>query len=99
MENRKTKGVADAPDGCAAILHYFDRLENWAGRNLMKFMRKCRVLNLGRNNPRHQHTLGAKQLESSFVKEALGVPTNNKFNCKSAMRTCSQDHQQYPALH
>ena len=46
-------GVADAPEGCAAVQRDLNRLEKWADRNLMKF-NKCKVLHLGRDNSRHQ---------------------------------------------
>ena len=47
-----------------------DRLESWVQRNLMKFSKgKCRVLHLGRNNPR----LRADLLQSSSVERDLGL--------------------------
>ncbi|KAK4831780.1 hypothetical protein QYF61_019093 [Mycteria americana] len=47
-------GMADTPEGCAAIQRDLDRLEKWAGRNLVKFDKgKCKVLHLGRNIPMH----------------------------------------------
>jgi len=49
-------------------------MEKQADRNLVKFSKeKCKVLHLGRNNPRYQYMLGSDQLESSFAEKALGV--------------------------
>jgi len=71
-DNTKFRGVADAPEGRAAIQRDLDRLEKWTERNLMKFLKgKCEVLPHGRKNPMHQYTLGLDRLESSFVKNLV----------------------------
>jgi len=64
--------------GRAAIQRDLDKMEKWADRNLLKFIKeKIKVLPVGRHIPRHA---GAAQLESSFVEKDLEVPVNTKLN-------------------
>ncbi|KAK4827311.1 hypothetical protein QYF61_016561 [Mycteria americana] len=77
----KLGGVADTPESRVAIQRDLNSLEEWADRNLMKFNEeKCKVLPLGRNNPRHQVMLGDTQLESSLARKDLGVLVDTKLN-------------------
>ena len=69
------------PEGWAAIQRDLNRLEKWAGRNLIKFNKgKCKVLHLGRNNPMQQYMLAAAQLESSLAEKDLGVLGDTRLN-------------------
>ncbi|KAK4827366.1 hypothetical protein QYF61_017304 [Mycteria americana] len=83
------EGVADTPEGRAAIQKDLERLEKWADRNLMKFNKgKCKVVYLGMNNLIHQYMLGANQLESSFVEKDLESPGEHQVEHEPAMRPC-----------
>ncbi|KAK4811414.1 hypothetical protein QYF61_005063 [Mycteria americana] len=79
-DDNKLGGVADTPEGRAAIQRDLDRLEKRAGRNLTKFKKKCKALPLGRNDPKHQYMLGATQLESSLAEKDLGDLVDTKLN-------------------
>ena len=80
-DDTKLGGVADTPEGCAAIQRDLDRLESWAGKNLMKCNKgKCRVCHLGRNNSRFQYKVGNDLSESSVGERDLGVLVDSRMS-------------------
>ncbi|RMC00519.1 hypothetical protein DUI87_23133 [Hirundo rustica rustica] len=98
-DDTKLGGVADTPEGCAALQKDLERLERWAGKNSLKSNRgKCRVLHLGKNNPRHQHKLGADLLENSSARRDLGAQVDNKLSL-SQQCPCGQESQWDPGDH
>jgi len=73
-DDKKLGELADTLAGCVTIQQDLNRLESWAGRNLMRFNKvKCRVLRLGRNNRIRQYRLGDDLLQMSSVEKEMGV--------------------------
>ena len=71
--NIKLCGVVDTLEGRDVIQKDLDRLERWACVNRMKFNKaKCKVLHVGRGNPKHKYRLGGEWLKSSPEEKVLG---------------------------
>ncbi|PKU44938.1 hypothetical protein llap_4751 [Limosa lapponica baueri] len=79
VDNTKTSGAVDKPEGQDVIQRDLDRLKKWARVNLRMFNKaKCRVLHLGRGNTWCQYRLGDEGIKSSPDQGGLGCTSGRE---------------------
>ena len=80
-DDTKLCGVVNMLEGRDAIQRVLDRLERWARANLMKFDKAdCKVLHMGRGNPKDKYRLGNEWIESSPEEKNFRVLVDKKLN-------------------
>ena len=84
------RSAADA----AQLQACLDALMEWVAKWGMAFnTAKCKVMHVGRHNPRHQYTMGGSNLETTTAERDIGVIVNSELKpsdqCAKAAKTAN----------
>jgi len=81
VNDTKLSGVVSTLEGRDAIQRDLGRLERWDHANLMKFNKaRCKVLHMGRGNPKLKYRLGRAWIESGPEEKDLGLLVDRNLN-------------------
>ncbi|GAB0182044.1 mitochondrial enolase superfamily member 1 [Grus japonensis] len=80
-DSTKLYDAVNALEGRDAVQRDLDRLDRWARANRMKFNKaKCKVLHMGRHNPKYNYRLGGEWIQSRLEDKDLGMLVDEKLN-------------------
>jgi len=93
-DDTKVANTIRSPEDAARLQACLDALMAWAAKWGMAFnTAKCKVMHLGRHNPRHQYSMGDHVLAATTSERDIGVIVNSDLKpgdqCAKAARTAN----------
>jgi len=82
-DDTKIYRVISSPEDSDSLQTDIDSLQDWSSTWLLKFnASKCKCMNLGKNNDKHQYAMGSKAIENVKNEKDVGVSFDSelKFN-------------------
>ena len=78
---------ANNPDGSGALQRDLENIQAWARRWKIEFnVDKCKIMHLGKSNPRHTYTMNGTNLTVTTEERNLGVLIDDKLSFNSHIK-------------